>query len=189
MNRFWKSVIRPCLEMTTSKNIVEIGAYKGDGTKKIIDYCKENSGKVISIDPFPKFDYKEWEKNSEGIFTLYTDLSISRLPLLTDYDAILIDGDHNWYTVYNELLIIQETFHEDMPIVFFHDIGWPYARRDMYYNPSNIPEYYRQAYERKGMHPSTTLLVEKDGMNPGLFNSIYTNNPRNGVLTAIEDFF
>ena len=75
-----------------------------------------------------------------------------------------------------------------MPLVFLHDIGWPYDRRDMYYNPSNIPEYYRQPYEMNGVHPSTTSLVENDGINNGLFNSIYVNTPRNGVLTAIEDF-
>lgn len=189
MNRFWEAVIRPCLESIQAKSIVEIGSDRGLGTKKIIDYCKEYNGKLISIDPFPKYDYEEWEKESEGRFKLYKDLSLNRLPLLNQYDAILVDGDHNWYSVYNELTIIKKVFGEkELPLIFLHDIGWPYARRDLYYNPDNIPEAYRQPYEKKGILPGELNLVEHGGLNDHLNNSIYENNLKNGVLTAIEDF-
>lgn len=189
MNRFWEIIMEPCLTVINAKRIVEIGSDNGYGTKKLIEYCKQNSGETISIDPFPKYDYKEWEKENEGIFTLYTDLSLSRLPLLKKYDAILIDGDHNWYTVYNELKIIKDNFNEDeFPLIFLHDIDWPYARRDLYYNPENIPYAYRQAHEKKGIIPGKLNLVETGGLNDHLNNAIYENNLQNGVRTAVEDF-
>jgi hypothetical protein len=36
-------------------------------------------------------------------------------------------------------------------MVFFHDVGWPYERRDMYYQPDTIPVDFLQKYERKGI--------------------------------------
>lgn len=189
MNRFWDIVMKPCLEAINAKNIVEIGSDNGYGTKNLINYCEDNKGTVTSIDPFPKYDYKQWENEHVGIFKLYTDLSLNRLPLLQEYDAILIDGDHNWYTVYNELKIIQNTFNSsELPLIFLHDINWPYARRDLYYNPDNIPVGYRQAYDKKGMLPNELNLQDEGGLNDHLNNAIYENNPQNGVLTAIEDF-
>ncbi|WP_238858720.1 glycosyltransferase [Clostridium sp. YIM B02569] len=189
MNRFWDIVMKPCLEAINAKKIVEIGSDNGYGTKNLIKYCEDVQGTVISIDPFPKYDSEEWEKEHEGVFKLYKDLSLNRLPLLKDYDVILVDGDHNWYTVYNELKIIGNTFgNNELPLIFLHDIDWPYARRDLYYNPDNIPVGYRQAYAKKGMLPGELNLVDEGGLNDHLDNSIYENNPRNGVRTAIEDF-
>ena len=189
MNRFWDIVMKPCLKAISAKNIVEIGSDNGYGTKNLIKYCEDVQGTITSIDPFPKYNYEEWEKEHEGIFKLYTDLSLNRLPLLKDYDAILVDGDHNWYTVYNELKIIENAFkNEELPLIFLHDIDWPYARRDLYYNPDNIPVGYRQAYDKKGMLPNELNLVDNGGLNDHLNNSIYANNPKNGVRTAIDDF-
>jgi len=189
MNRFWDIIMEPCLKAINAKDIVEVGSDKGIGTRNLINYCKENGGRLYSIDPFPKYDYKKWEEENDGVFTLFTDLSLSRLPLLKEYDAILLDGDHNWYTVYNELKIIENTFkNKKMPLIFLHDIHWPYARRDLYYNPDNIPVAYRQPYSKKGIAPDNFNLVDEGGLNNHLYNAIYENNPQNGVLTGIEDF-
>jgi hypothetical protein len=46
-------------------------------------------------------------------------------------DAALIDGDHNWYTVYNELRLLAEGARRhgtDLPVLTLHDVGWPYGR-------------------------------------------------------------
>lgn len=187
MNRTWKSLIEPCLRLCNAKTIVEIGADYGKGTSNLLNYCKEVDGLLISIDPFPKFDYEKLEE--DGHYKLYKDLSLNRLALIKDYDAILIDGDHNWYTVYNELQIIKKVFGVDnLPLIFFHDMEWPYARRDLYYNPDNIPEAYRQPYAQKGIVQGEANLQDEDGFNDHLFNAIYENNPKNGVRTAVEDF-
>ena len=77
-------------------------------------------------------------------------------------DVVLIDGDHNWYTVFNELRLIEEMSRLKgfpMPLVMFHDIGWPYGRRDMYYNPSDIPEEFRQPIGKGGLMPARPVSV------------------------------
>ena len=65
----------------------------------------------------------------------------------------LVDGDHNWYTVVNELRLIAATSAgagEPLPVLICHDVGWPYGRRDLYYAPEQIPEEYRQPWAQQG---------------------------------------
>jgi hypothetical protein len=189
MNSFWSSIIRPILEEVHAKYIVEIGSDTGLNTKNILDYCLDHNAKMTAIDPAPKFDTEQFKAEYGEKFNIYEELSLSRLPILQDFDVILIDGDHNWYTVYNELKIIEKKFkNKKFPIIFLHDISWPYARRDLYYNPENIPETYRQPYKKLGLQPGQKNLLKTGGLNPELNNSIYENNPHNGVLTAIEEF-
>lgn len=189
MNRFWSNIIHPIIKSINANYIIEIGSDTGINTQNILEYCLEYDTHMAAIDPFPKFDVDEFKAKYGDKFEIYNELSLSRLPLLKDYDVILLDGDHNWYTVYNELKIIEKSFkNKKFPVVFLHDVGWPYARRDLYYNPENIPEAYRQPYKKLGMYPGQTGLKKQGGLNTHLYNSIYENNPKNGILTAIEDF-
>ncbi len=60
-------------------------------------------------------------------------------------DAIVVDGDHNYYTLSEELRIVTERAQgAETPLMIFHDVGWPHARRDTYYVPERIPEEHRQ---------------------------------------------
>ena len=190
MKRFWHLFIEPVLISVSAKNIVEIGADTGINTKNILDYCEKVDGRLVVVDSKPSFDQKEFEESYGTRFKLMEDISLKVLPAITGYDAILIDGDHNWYTVYNELKLVEfyAKQHKVQPLIFFHDIGWPYARRDLYYDPSTIPEEYQKPYDRKGMVPGQSALAETGGLNSGLCNAIEEHGKRNGVLTAIEDF-
>lgn len=189
MFHFWDEIMKPVIELKNLKHIVEIGADKGQNTLHILEFCKSNGAKLSSIDPVPQFDVLALKEQYAGHFDLYEDLSLNALPLITDYDVILIDGDHNWYTVYNELKIIEKTFEcKDFPVIFLHDTCWPYGRRDMYYAPDNIPTEYRHPYKYLGMIPGQSELCEGGGMNASYNNAIYENTPKNGVYTAIEDF-
>jgi len=189
MNRFWKTILLPIIEKIKAKHIVEIGCDTGKNTINILEYCSKNNAKLSAIDPVPKFDVKSWKLKYGPLFNFYQELSLNALPLIKNYDVVLIDGDHNWYTVYNELKIIEKTCKDNsFPIIFLHDIGWPYGRRDLYYNPENIPLAYRQPYKKLGILPNQSSLTNEGGLNKYLYNSIYENNLKNGVLTAIEDF-
>ena len=189
MKAFWDNIIRPIIENIDPKHMVEIGSEKGINTKNILDYCEDHNTHMTAIDPSPLFDVNKFKNKYGNKFEIYKGLSLSILPLLKDYEVILIDGDHNWYTVYNELKIIEKSFKgKQFPLVFLHDVGWPYGRRDLYYNPDNIPEHFRQPYKQLGIYPGEDLLKESGGLNPHLYNSIYENNPNNGVLTALENF-
>lgn len=188
MHRYWNNIIRPVLEKHEASKIVEIGCLYGNNTHQLVEYCYSKKGLLYAIDPFPQFDVDKIVEQYKDNFKLYRDLSLSVLPIVENFDAILIDGDHNWYTVFNELKIIEAKFPKNPPIIFVHDVGWPYARRDLYYNPENIPPIYRHPYKQAEISPNSHLLVENGGINGHLNNSIYENNPQNGVLTAIDDF-
>src|SRR5690606_15563343 len=73
------------------------------------------------------------------------------------------------------------------PIVLFHEAAWPYARRDMYYAPERIEEEFRHPYSYTSIIPGQSALGE-GGLNGNLANAVHEGGPRNGVLTAVEDF-
>lgn len=187
MYRFWETVIKPLMEMTDARSVLEIGAQNGYTTKKIIEYMNIKKGKTESIDPYPNFDYRSWEQDNGCAFKMHLGLSLEILPALQPFDVYLVDGDHNWYTVYHELECIKDACKTKDTLIILHDIDWPYARRDLYYNPENIPEEYRNTYEKKGIKYGFIELQE-DGINGDLCNAVAYGTPRNGVLTAIEDF-
>lgn len=62
-------------------------------------------------------------------------------PDFNGFDAYLIDGDHNYYTVWNEL---QSIHRQSKPgdILLHHDVIWRWAHRDQYCDPEFIPAEY-----------------------------------------------
>lgn len=186
MHRFWENIINPCFEQADIKNIVEIGCDLGLNTINLVKYCKKHNGMLSIVDPAPRIDVeKEFEEYAD-CFRYYKAMSLNVLSNLKGYDAILIDGDHNWYTVYHELKLIEKNM-ERFPLILFHDISWPYDRRDLYYNVENVPAEFVNPYKKMGINVDTNELTE-DGFNGRFDNSIYYHNYRCGVLTAIEDF-
>ncbi len=191
MNIHWETVIKPLFDALEPKNIVEIGSEDGDNTQKILEYCDKTGAVLYAIDPVPNFDVETWQKKYGEKFVFHRSLSLNALPLVKEMDIVLIDGDHNWYTVYNELKLIENLSlknQSNFPMIVLHDVGWPYARRDLYYNPDNIPPAYLKPYKKKGIYLDSPELAENGGFNDNLFNSIYENTLQNGVLTAVEDF-
>lgn len=191
MHRFWETSIAPALGALKPETIIEIGSDYGLNTVNLLDLCGKCGCKLHVIDPLPKYDAGEWQRRYGERLAIHQDLSLNVLPRVGRFDAVLIDGDHNWYTVVNELRLIErcsEQQGQPFPLVMVHDIGWPYARRDLYYEPENIPLAYRKPYKRRGMHPASGGLLEEGGYNGHLDNAIYENELQNGVLTAVEDF-
>ncbi len=187
----WDTLLKPLFARLEPKNIVEVGSENGDNTINILEYCRQHDAVLHAIDPVPNFDVEGWQKKYREKFIFYRSLSLNALPRIDKMDLVLIDGDHNWYTVYNELKLIEKLTagkKREFPLVLLHDVSWPYARRDLYYDPETIPPAYLKPYRQKGMVKGSPDLVEKGGFNPELYNSIYENNFQNGVLTALEDF-
>jgi hypothetical protein len=189
VRRFWRSVVHPLLELVQPEAILEIGAAGGRHTRVLADYCRKTGATLHVIEPEPRFDAEALVR--DGRVVLHRDLSLNVLPSLPAVDIVLVDGDHNWYTVFNELRQLQRAAREGqrpMPVVLCHDVGWPYGRRDMYYFPETIPEEFRHPWERRGMAEGQSELVPEGGQNPNVANACFEGGPRNGVLTAIEDF-
>jgi hypothetical protein len=130
MNRLWNKVIHPIIENANAKYILVINSNTGI-TQNILDYCVDNNARMTVIDILPQFDIDKFKNRYGDKFEIYKELSLSRLPLLKDYDVILIDGDQNclidgdpnWYTIYNELKIIEKTFkNKKFPLILMHDV-------------------------------------------------------------------
>jgi hypothetical protein len=186
----WDLIVAPVLEAAGVQRLVEIGALRGENTRQILDRLGP-SAELHVIDPLPDFDPVEHAKQFAGQYIFHRDLSLHVLGQLPPMDAALIDGDHNWYTVYNELRLLAETSraHEHpLPVCVLHDVAWPYGRRDLYYDPDNIPEEHRQPWRRAGMRPGRKALLPRGGLNPTLANAEKEGGKHNGVMTGVDDF-
>lgn len=191
MLAFWPDVIHPILRALAPATIVEIGSEEGKTTRLLAEFAQNSQAHLTAVDPAPRFDVQAWTSKYHGHFTMLALPSLVALPSIPQFDVVLIDGDHNWYTVYNELLLIErlsKQIGQPMPLIFLHDIGWPYARRDLYYDPATIPEEFRHPFQRLGISPTSSKLVLQGGFNRTLNNACHEGGPKNGVRTAIEDY-
>ena len=173
------------------RRILEIGIGSGGQTRAVEDWAHVHAAQFVAIDPKPACDVPVIVQRHPGVMTWHEDLSLAVLPELPAVDVALVDGDHNWFTVFHELRLLFEAADRDRcapPIVLCHDVAWPYGRRDLYYNPDTIPPAWRQPYRQAGMVPGSSDLVGARGVNADFFNAEREGGPRNGTLTAIEDF-
>jgi cephalosporin hydroxylase len=187
---FWDLAIAPIIEAVEAKRVVEIGALRGDTTELMLERLGPDV-ELHVIDPAPDFDPSEHEQRFAGRYVFHRDLSVRVLADLPVVDVALIDGDHNWYTVVNELRLLARSAERagaPLPILVMHDVGWPYGRRDLYYDPETIPEEFRQQYDERGLAQGNTGLLKRGGLNPWMHNAVEEGGPRNGVMTALEDF-
>jgi hypothetical protein len=187
---FWDQVIRPLLDAARPQTVVEVGAERGLTTMRLLGWAHSADAVVHSIDPAPRFDVARAELEHPGRLHFHRETSLIALRAIGAVDAALIDGDHNWHTVNSELATLAETAaaaEQPLPLILAHDAGWPYGRRDMYYEPSAIPIERRHDAARAGIAPGRSELGSP-GVNAGLWNATHEGGPRNGVLTAIEDF-
>ncbi len=191
MYPFWDVLIEPVLRRLKPKVVVEVGSEAANSTIHLARFCQRHGAVLHSIDPAPKFDVQKFTNDFRGHFVFHQAKSLEALPRIETYDVVLIDGDHNWYTVFHELKLLEQRHRQGnplFPLVLLHDVGWPYARRDLYYDPASIPEEFRHPFARRGMHPDRRDLLPTGGINAGLCNALEEGTPRNGVLTAVEDF-
>ena len=187
---FWEAVIAPLIDIVAPRRVVEIGALRGETTAELLESLGAGA-ELHVIDPVPQFDPAEHERRFAGRYVFHRNLSLRALPQLELADLALIDGDHNWYTVYHELDLLQDKANEadaPGPVFVLHDVGWPYGRRDGYYAIDNIPEGYRQPCARRGMARGESGLLTEGGLNTHIWNASSEGGPRNGVRTALEDF-
>jgi hypothetical protein len=179
-------VVLPFLDAVAAKSVVEVGAYAGDLTRELLDWAAGAGARVAAIDPSPA-DELVALANERAELDLIRETSLEALGRIEMPDAVVIDGDHNYYTVSEELRLVDERSPDPGPLIILHDVRWPHARRDVYYTPQQIPEEHRQPLvEGAGLHPDDPSVT---GMGiPFTWAAAREGGPRNGVLTAVEDF-
>lgn len=180
-------IMFPCLEAVAPKGVLEVGAFKGELTRVLLDWAGEREVRVAAIDPEPRDELLELGRQHPEL-ELILETSHEALRHVSLPDAVIIDGDHNYYTLSEELRLIDERAADgELPLLLFHDVGWPHARRDSYCAPERIPEEHRQPLAH-----DVTLAPWEPGVAPGGLPFEWAaereGGPRNGVLTALEDF-
>lgn len=188
----FSDLILPALDIADARNVVEVGAEYGGFSGMVADHVGARGGTLTSIDPTPKPEFAAWLAERPHVRHLARP-SLEALNEVGDVDAWLVDGDHNWYTVYHELKLVDAAGRRDNKplLALLHDIGWPSGRRDMYYAPERILAEYRHPYSFDGgaLPGCDRLLRDRGFRGMGSFAwAAHEGGPRNGVLTAIEDF-
>ncbi len=170
MFKYYKLDIIPIiLDNFKVENIIISGLSDKKTVNHIIKYCNDTNTKYTAIDSKDNFGL-EFIKN-------YT---LNVLPDLKNYDAIFLNDDPNWYTVFNELKIIKQN-NDEFPLVFVCHNRFPHKKRDSYIDPSIIPTEFRNDYSKK-------LVYKGINLSDGMYHATNDNTSKNGVLTAIEDF-
>jgi hypothetical protein len=187
---FWDTFILDLLAALAPEVIVEVGAEQGRVSVPLVGWAAAHGAVVHVVEPVPLFDTDALRRRHPGSLRLHRSPSLRVLSRLSAPDLVLLDGDHNWHTVLGELRQLERRALRDgriPPMVLLHDVEWPYARRDLYYDPAAIPASHRREHARRGLHPGESELRDP-GMNAHLHNAVAEGGPANGVLTAVEDF-
>jgi hypothetical protein len=193
LGAFWP-LIEPVLDALAPRALCEVGVESGAFAARLLAWCGAHGCRYFGIDPVQVRD-PDFLRNvdaSSGKFI--QGRSLETLPTLEACGAYFLDGDHNFFTVRGELAAIAERargLHPgEGPIIFLHDVCWPWGRRDMYYAPETIPNEGRHAFsDTLGTTPAGDELVD-GGMRAAGVYAIATRagGARNGVLTAVEAF-
>jgi hypothetical protein len=174
-----------CFDAVEVRSVIEVGAERGRLTQELLRWAAPSGTRVTAIEPDPMSDLLELlDENPDLEVVEKTSLeALAHLPIA---DAIVLDGDHNYYTLSNELRLIAER-SEQLPLLVFHDVCWPLARRDQYAAPDRIPPEHRHPYgEDIKLVPGNPGTADR-GL-PFEWGALEEGGPRNGVMTAIEDF-
>jgi hypothetical protein len=177
-----------CLDAVGARSVIEVGAFMGELTRLLLRWAETTGATVTAVDtaPHPDLEALEPEHANLRLIRATSHAALVELPLA---DVIILDGDHNYYTVSEELRIISERAAEAeqrLPLLLLHDVGWPHGRRDDYYVPDRIPAAHRQPLAEAGLYPGQPGTYH--GGIPCDNPAAHEGGPRNGVLTAIEDF-
>jgi len=180
-------IILRLLEAVAPKNVIEVGADRGDFTAELLSWAGDRAMNVVAIDPDPAPELVQLARKHPEL-SLVREPSPEALGAVPLAEAIILDGDHNYFTLSQELKAIAERWREPgMPLLLLHDLGWPHARRDTYYVPERIPDEHRQPLA----HDVLVAPGEPGSSSVGVsfeWAAEHEGGPGNGVLTAVEDF-
>ena len=184
--------VAPVLEAAGVRRLVEIGALRGENTKLILDRLGPDGGTARDR-PGPRLRSRRARAAVRGPVRVppRPQPQRARRPPADGRRARrrrpqLVHG-------LQRAASCSRRSHappaRPLPVLVLHDVCWPYGRRDLYYSPETIPDEFRQPYRRAGMRPDRKrLLPFGGGMNPTLCNAEMEGGPRNGVMTALDDF-
>ena len=181
-------IVFACLDAAGARSVVEVGAEYGLFTKELLEWgARVGAERIVAVDPAPDRRLTELAEARPEL-ELIVATSHEALAELEPADAVIVDGDHNYFTVRGELrLIAEQAAGRPLPLILLHDVGWPLGRRDSYHALERIPEASRQPVAEKAFIVPEEPGVAERGL---LYDCVAAREggPANGVLTAVEDF-
>jgi hypothetical protein len=189
----FREIIMRCMQITKSVSAVEIGTGEGQFTNQLIQWATSGQFNLYCIDPRPADRVRSLCEESEYA-QLFEASSLMILPSLQPCDAYFLDSDHNYYTVTKELEWIAQVCESVTKeyVVFIHDIGGLCARRDCYFSPESLPPEavhpYHLSSDLSWISENEFGTKSKEHLTGKLAIANQDGGPRNGVLTAVEDF-
>jgi hypothetical protein len=177
-----------CLDAVQARTVTEVGGFMGELTELLVRWAATADAWITVVDTAPHPNLEALADAHERI-RLIRATSHAALADIPVADAVILDGDHNYWTVSEELRIIAERAVEAggrLPLILMHDVGWPHGRRDDYYVPERIPAEHRHPLAQDGLYPGEPGTYH--GGLPCDNPAAHEGGPRNGVLTALEDF-
>jgi hypothetical protein len=185
----FRSILLPVLEAVKPSRLVELGGEGGQLSEELAAWAAGNGAELHCVEPLPSPTLEQL--STQGRLQLTRGKSPGALAGLPAFDLAVVDGDHNWHVVTGELESVFGEHGAQWPVAVLHDVAWPAARRDQYYDPADVPDEARQPYDGElGAVPGEAELQDLGGFRgEGAFAYALTEGgPRNGVLTAVEDF-
>ena len=185
--------------------ILEIGIDKGHSALPIIhnlqamydDFTyfgidiKLSPGVLSAIDQMEGVTFRKKDPNEITNVNLYEVNSLSILPMMVDagdkFDIIFLDGDHNYFTVINELIYLEKLSHEGT-VIICDDYFGRYESDDLFYSE-------REEYKNLRVNEANTPELNLHGdpvVNPKKATPVISIDvggvKKAGVRTAVDEF-
>ena len=184
MDKLYKNYTLKILNSLKPKRILEIGVYEGANTAKILRWCKSNRSHLTSVDPcewigdtlpksfrapyknkslklIPKYLINIYEKSIEKFWSVKKKTSLDYLKNeKKKFDLIILDGDHNYYTVLNELNSLKKNLADNYCIIL-NDVYGKWSRKDQYCDIRDIPSEFQNP-KKQGVMPAIDEFLNRN---------------------------
>ncbi|GAA2788332.1 class I SAM-dependent methyltransferase [Saccharopolyspora taberi] len=161
---------------------VEIGVESGRGSAM---YAELGASDVYCVEPEPSDELRSYMGEQDALH-LVERPSPEALDTIPIADLYIVDGDHNYAVVRRELDWILNNAPD--AVIVLHDVLWPCARRDLYYEPSSVRPAERHPASADGPTVWHDELTPAGLVGLGAFRTAkHAGGERNGVITAVED--
>jgi predicted O-methyltransferase YrrM len=179
-----RELIFDLIERLEIKTVCEIGSEGGFMSAGLHTLYKSGilTGLTV-VDPYPTAVVSAY---ADGLgCSVVAKTSAEALKTLNPHDLYIVDGDHNYHTVYEELKSVLTT--NPQALVIMHDVCWPWAYRDLYYDVTTLPTEAVLPLGKGGLHPKSEGMVRYgfDGLGQYEVASV-EGGQRNGVFNAVE---
>jgi len=188
---FWNQVVEPITSLLRPQVILHAGARGGGVVENLAQFAATLNADLHVASAHPHVDFAPLRATCRDRLITHKASAREVIELIPPPDLVIIDEDPNWYTIHEILSAARaraEQFNRPFPPTLVANTGFPFGRRDSYDDPQRIPPYFRQPHERAGITLGSPSLTAGFGLFADRYNATEANSPRNGVMTAIEDF-